>query len=28
VGQVYLLQDKVWRLRAPGESLTRPSYCG
>ena len=28
VGQVYLLQDKVWRRRAPGQRLTRPSYCG
>ena len=27
-GQAYLLQDKVWRRRAPGERLTRPSYCG
>jgi uncharacterized protein YdbL (DUF1318 family) len=28
VGQVYLLQDKIWRRRAPGERLVQPSYCG
>jgi uncharacterized protein YdbL (DUF1318 family) len=28
VGQAYMLQDRVWRRRAPGERLTQPSYCG
>jgi uncharacterized protein YdbL (DUF1318 family) len=28
VGEVYMLQDGVWRSRAPGEAAPRPSYCG
>ena len=28
VGEVYMLQDGVWRRRAPGQSVPRPSYCG
>ena len=28
VGQAYMLQDRIWRRRAPGERLTQPSYCG
>ena len=28
VGQVYLLQDRIWRRRAPGQRLSPPSYCG
>lgn len=27
-GQAYMLQDRVWRRRAPGEKLVQPSYCG
>ena len=28
VGEVYLLQDGVWRRRRPGEPAPHPSYCG
>jgi uncharacterized protein YdbL (DUF1318 family) len=28
VGEVYMLQDGIWRSRAPGEAAPRPSYCG
>ena len=28
VGEVYMLQDGVWRRRAAGEAVPRPSYCG
>lgn len=28
VGQAYMLQDKVWRVRAPGQRLVQPAYCG
>lgn len=28
VGEVYLLQDGVWRRRAPGQTIPIPSYCG
>lgn len=28
VGEVYLLQDGVWRHRQPGQAAPRPSYCG
>ena len=28
VGQAYMLQDRVWRRRAPGQRMTQPSYCG
>ena len=28
VGEVYMLQDGVWRRRAPGQSVPRPTYCG
>ena len=28
VGEVYMLQDGVWRRRQPGEAAPRPSYCG
>ena len=28
VGQAYMLQDKVWRVRAPGQRLEQPAYCG
>jgi uncharacterized protein YdbL (DUF1318 family) len=28
VGEVYMLQDGVWRRRAPGQSVPRPNYCG
>lgn len=28
VGQAYMLQDRVWRRRAPGQQLAQPSYCG
>jgi uncharacterized protein YdbL (DUF1318 family) len=28
VGQAYMLQDRVWRRRAPGQQMTQPSYCG
>ena len=28
VGEVYLLQDGVWRRRQPGQVIAQPSYCG
>ena len=28
VGEVYLLQDGVWRRRQPGQIIAQPSYCG
>jgi len=28
VGQAYMLQDGVWRRRAPGQVLSQPAYCG
>lgn len=28
VGEVYLLQDGVWRRRAAGQTIPSPSYCG
>jgi len=28
VGEVYLLQDGVWRRRQPGQRIAPPSYCG
>ena len=28
VGEVYMLQDGVWRRRAPRQSVPRPNYCG
>ena len=28
VGEVYLLQDNVWRRRQPGQRIVRPDYCG
>ena len=28
VGEIYMLQDGIWRRRAPGETIARPSYCG
>jgi uncharacterized protein YdbL (DUF1318 family) len=28
VGEVYMLQDGIWRRRAPGQAVPRPSYCG
>ena len=28
VGESYMLQDGVWRRRAPGQPAPRPSYCG
>jgi len=28
VGEVYMLQDGVWRSRAAGQAIPRPSYCG
>lgn len=28
VGEVYMLQDGVWRRRQPGQAAPRPSYCG
>ena len=28
VGEVYMLQDGVWRRRAPGQAVPRPTYCG
>ena len=27
VGEVYMLQDGVWRRRGPGQAIARPSYC-
>jgi uncharacterized protein YdbL (DUF1318 family) len=28
VGEVYMLQDGIWRRRGPGEGVPRPDYCG
>ena len=28
VGEVYMLQDGIWRRRTQGESPPQPSYCG
>ena len=28
VGQVYMLDDGVWRRRAAGQAVPRPNYCG
>lgn len=28
VGEVYLLQDGVWRRRQAGQVIARPSHCG
>ena len=28
VGEVYLLQDGVWRRRQAGQIIAQPSYCG
>lgn len=28
VGEMYLLQDGVWRRRQPGQVIAQPSYCG
>ncbi len=28
VGEMYLLQDGVWRRRQPGQVIAPPSYCG
>ena len=28
VGEVYLLQDGVWRRRQAGQVIAQPSYCG
>ena len=28
VGEVYLLQDGVWRRRQTGQVIAQPSYCG
>jgi uncharacterized protein len=28
VGEMYLLQDGVWRRRHPGQVIAQPSYCG
>ena len=28
VGEMYLLQDGVWRRRQPGQTVARPAYCG
>jgi uncharacterized protein YdbL (DUF1318 family) len=28
VGEVYMLQDGVWRRRQPGQPAPRPGYCG
>ena len=28
VGQAYMLSDGVWRRRAAGQAVPRPSYCG
>ena len=27
VGEVYMLQDGVWRRRGPEQAIPRPSYC-
>ena len=28
VGEAYMLQDGVWRRRAAGQAIPRPTYCG
>ncbi|QNN64148.1 YdbL family protein [Sphingomonas rhizophila] len=28
VGEVYMLQDGIWRRRGPGQGAPRPDYCG
>jgi uncharacterized protein len=28
VGEMYLLQDGVWRRHQPGQTVARPAYCG
>jgi uncharacterized protein len=28
VGEAYMLQDGVWRLRQAGQVIAQPSYCG
>jgi uncharacterized protein len=28
VGEFYMLQDRIWRRRLPGQPTPRPSYCG
>lgn len=28
VGEMYMLQDGVWRRRQPGQIIAQPSYCG
>ena len=28
VGEIYLLQDGVWRRRQTGQVIAQPSYCG
>ena len=28
VGEMYMLQDGVWRRRQPGQVIAQPSYCG
>lgn len=28
VGEVYMLSDRVWRRRMPGQPPPRPAYCG
>jgi uncharacterized protein YdbL (DUF1318 family) len=28
VGESYMLSDRIWRRRAAGEAMPRPSYCG
>jgi len=27
-GESYMLQDRTWRRRSPGQAVPRPSYCG
>ena len=27
IGEAYMLSDKVWRRRAPGQSVMLPEYC-
>ena len=28
VGEMYMLQDGIWRRRQPGQVIAQPSYCG
>jgi uncharacterized protein YdbL (DUF1318 family) len=28
VGEMYMLQDGVWRRRQPGQVIAQPTYCG